>query len=98
MSAPVNKCTQNNLEDSTSPIANTQKTSSKQNKKHDIRFDEYMNALSCISGISTMELEEKINKLSLKHKKTLLDYCNRGGSSCIPIIEKFIKQIGMKTS
>lgn len=71
----------------------------KKNGKHDINFDQYMNALSCISGgISRMVLQDKINKLSLKHKKTLLDYCNRMDSSSITILERFIKQIVMKIS
>lgn len=42
-----------------------------------IDFTEYMNALSILSGIPHLVLQEKIDRLTLKQKKQLFEYCTR---------------------
>jgi len=61
-----------------------------------IDFTEYMNALSILSGIPQMVLQEKIDCLTLKQKKQLFGYCTRPGSSSILLLEKCIKSVLMK--
>ena len=61
-----------------------------------IDFTEYMNALSILSGMSHLVLQEKIDRLTLKQKKQLFEYCTRPGSSSILLLEKYVKSLLMK--
>lgn len=61
-----------------------------------INFTQYMNALSILSGIPNMILQEKIHHLTLKQQRQLLEYCTRPGSSSIILLERFIKSVVMK--
>jgi hypothetical protein len=61
-----------------------------------IDFTQYMNALSILSGMSHLALQEKIDRLTLKQKKQLFEYCTRPGSSSILLLEKCVKSVLMK--
>lgn len=68
-------------------------TDASQNSVPKIDFTEYMNALSCISGgIPRLVLEEKLNKLTIRQQKQLLEYCTTPGSSSIEVIEYFLRR------